>query len=387
LENKNKNYELNINSKRLLKNFFDILKIKSISKNEKKLLLYIKKQLEKLNIEFYEDDVSNNFGGNSGNLIANYLPEISNKNPSIFLCAHLDTVFHEKIIEPIIEDGKIINKNKDEILGADDKAAVAAILEAIRYLKEKKIPTGKIYIIFTVAEEIGLFGSRYINLNDIDAKYGFVFDSDGDIGKIINKAPFHNRINLKVIGKASHAGVSPEKGINSIKAASIAISKINLGRLDDETTCNIGIIKGGVETNIIPEITEVFAEARSINVNKLNNVTQEIINEFEKACSSIGAKLEYNILREYDGYEIDKDNTIIKIAVNALKKLKINPIIASTGGGSDTNNFNSKGKIAINLSCGVENCHSKDEFIKISELEKLVKLIIEICRGNEKEEI
>lgn len=376
-------YKLSID--RLIRNFFNILRIKSISKNERELFSYVKNEFESLGIKVFEDGCGGKFGGNTGNLIATYIPKIIKNNPPIFLSAHLDTVWHEEAIEPEIVDGKIINRNGNEILGSDDKAAIAAISEVLKILVENNVPTGIIYIVLSVGEELALFGSRYLDMSLIDAQYGFVFDSDGDIGTIINKAPFHNRINFKIKGKASHAGVSPEKGINSIKSAALAISNINSGRIDEETTCNIGIIRGGVETNIVPEITEVQTEARSMNVDKLNKVTNEIIKEFKKASEITGTRLEYEILREYDGYEITPDSITVKIAEYALKKIGIKAKIKSTGGGSDTNNFNFKGKLAVNLSSGIENCHSKEEYIKVEELGKLVKLIIEICRFNKEE--
>jgi len=376
-------YKLNIDT--LLKNFFEILRIKSISKNERDLFEYVKKRFENLGLIIYEDDCKNSFGGNTGNLIATYTPEVIKNNPPIFLSAHLDTVPHCLIVDPEIIEGKIVNKNRSEILGADDKAAIAAILEALSFLKKNCIPTGIIYIILTVGEELALFGSRYIDFDSIYAQYGFVFDAHGNVGSIINKAPYHNRINLTVRGKASHAGVSPEKGINSIKSAALAITNIPSGRIDDETTCNIGIIKGGVETNIVPEITEVQAEARSMGIDKLNKVTDEMIDQFRKASQKSNTELEYEVLREYDGYEIPLDDITVKIAQYALRKIGIIPKIQSTGGGSDTNNFNSKGRQAVNLSTGIENCHSVEEYIKVEELGKLVKLIIEICRFDKEE--
>ena len=376
-------YKLNIET--LLKKFFEILKIKSISKNERSLFDYIKNKLESLGLKVFEDDCGSSFGGNTGNLIATYIPAVIKNNPPIFLSAHLDTVFHNSIIEPEIIEGKIINKNRSEILGSDDKAAIAAILESLSFLIKNNIPSGIIYIIFTVGEELALFGSRYLDINLIDAQYGFVFDADGSIGSIINKAPYHNRLNFTVIGRASHAGVSPEKGINSIKSAALAITNIPSGRIDSETTCNIGIIKGGIETNIVPEITEVQAEARSMSVDKLDKLTNEIINQFQKASELSNTKLEHQVLREYDGYEISPNSITVKIAEYAFKKIGINPKIKSTGGGSDTNNFNSKGRQTVNLSSGIENCHSSEEYIKVEELGKLVKLIIEICRFNKEE--
>jgi tripeptide aminopeptidase len=376
-------YKLNIDT--LLKNFFEILKIKSISKNERNLFDFVKSKLENLGLTVFEDDCGSKFGGNTGNLVATYIPKIIKNNPPIFLSAHLDTVPHNSIIEPEIIEGKIINRNNSEILGSDDKAAIAAILEALSFLIKNNIPTGMMYIIFTVGEELALFGSRYLDTKLIDAQYGFVFDADGSIGSIINKAPYHNRLNFKVHGKASHAGVSPEKGINSIKSAALAIANISSGRIDEETTCNIGVIKGGAETNIVPELTEVNAETRSTNVDKLNKLTNEIVDQFLKASKLSGTRLEYEILREYDGYEIAMDSTTIKIAEYAFNKLGIKPKIKSTGGGSDTNNFNSKGMEAVNLSSGIENCHSAEEYIRVEELGKLVKLIIEICRFNKEE--
>ena len=285
----------------------------------------------------------------------------------------------------MIVEGKIINKNSTEILGADDKAAIAAILEAMSFLIKNNIPTGIIYIIFTVGEELALFGSRFIDVELIDAQYGFVFDSDGPVGSIINKAPYHNRLNFLIKGKASHAGLSPEKGINSIKSAALAITNITSGRIDEETTCNIGVIKGGIETNIVPQLTEVNAEVRSMREDKLKKLTNEIIFQFQKASKISGTSLEYQVLREYDGYEIAADSPILKIAEYAFNKLGIKPEVKSTGGGSDTNNFNSRGKQAVNLSSGIENCHSAEEYIKVEELGKLVKLIIEICRYNKEE--
>ena len=378
-----KGYKLNIDT--LLNNFFEILKIKSISRNERSLFNFVKEKLENLGLKVFEDDCGNNFGGNTGNLIATYIPKTIKNNLPIFLSAHLDTVPHNLDIEPTIIEGKIINNNNSEILGSDDKAAIAAILEAMSFLVKNNIPTGIIYIIFTVGEELALFGSRFLDTSLIDAQNGFIFDADGAVGSIINKAPYHNRLNFIVKGKASHAGVSPEKGINSIKSAALAITTIPSGRIDSETTCNIGIIKGGIETNIVPQLTEVNAEARSMNENKLDKLTNDIVGHFQRASKLSGTSLEYNVLREYDGYEISPDSSTIKIAEYALKKIGINPRLKSTGGGSDTNNFNSKGIEAVNLSTGIENCHSSDEYIPVEELGRLVKLVIEICRFNKEE--
>lgn len=369
-----------INKKRLLGTFFELLKIKSPSKNEKEIVDYVRWKLENLGLKVQIDNCGKNFGSNSGNIIA----VCKSKNPSesmpIFLGAHLDTVKLNGDVIPVVKDGIITNKNKDCILGGDDKVAVAAILEALNIIREEDISTGSIYVIFTISEEIGLLGAKHLDLNLVKADYGFVFDGDGDIGTIINKAPYQNSIDAQFIGKAAHAGVEPEKGINSIKAASIAISNINVGRIDSETTCNVGKINGGVAKNIVPENTNVEAEVRSIRLEKLNKITDFIINNFKKAADKYGAKIKYKVDREYDGFEISENEIPVKIAKLAIKKLDISPKIKSTGGGSDINIFNSKGKISVNLSSGMERVHTSNEYVKVEQIEKLANLIIEICR-------
>jgi len=293
-----------INNKRLLETFVELLKIESPSKSEKQIVSSVSKKLKNLGAEVYIDNCGKEFGGNAGNIIATYKPKNSSGSIPIFLGAHLDTVKLNGSIVPIIKDGKIVNEDKNCILGGDNKVAVAAIIEALSTIKEKNISTGNIYIIFTVSEEIGLLGAKHLNLDPVSADYGFVFDSDGDVGSIVNKAPYHNSIYSQFIGKAAHAGVEPEKGINSIKAASIAISNVKVGRIDKETTCNIGKIEGGVATNIVPERTKVETEVRSIRLDKLNKITKLIIENFGLAAKDSRAKFEYKIKREYDGFEI-----------------------------------------------------------------------------------
>ena len=373
-----------INEKRLLNEFFKILSIKSPTKKEGELSVYLEEQLKKAGLDVIIDDTGNKIGGEAGNIIARFTPKFIKNNQPIFLSAHMDTVMVEKEIIPSISDDMLIrNKNNKDILGADDKAAIAAIIEAVKVINEYELRTGIIYIIFTVGEETALLGSKNINMDNIESDIGFVFDADGKVGTIINKAPFHNRIDLKITGKASHAGVSPEKGINSIKAAAFAISNTLSGRIDDETTCNIGKIEGGTETNVVPETTTVSIEARSMNENKLEKITNQIIENFIKSAAEYSAKLEYKVLREYDGYEVDENNIAVRIAKKAIEKIGITPRLKPTGGGSDTNNFNSKNKIAVNLTTGFENCHSVDEYIPFDELKKLTKLIIEICTFEE----
>ncbi len=358
----------------------ELVSIKSPSKNEKEIVIYVKSKLKSIGLEVNIDKCGRKFGSNAGNIIAIY----RTKNPSgsipIFLTAHLDTVKVDGEIIPVIKNGKIYNKNKDSILGGDDKVAVAAIIEILNVIKEKNIPTGDIYIIFTVSEEIGVLGAKNMNMEMVKAKYGFAFDSDGDIGTIINRAPFHNSIFAEFKGKAAHAGIEPEKGINSIKAASVAISNMKVGRIDKESTCNVGKIEGGVATNIVAENTKLEMEARSLKLSKLNTITKKIINNLKKGASDVGTGLKYKVKREYNGFKINENEIPVKVAKSAIKKLDIKTKIISYGGGSDINIFNAKGKIAVNLSAGMENVHSSKEFVKIKQLEKLAELVLNICK-------
>ncbi|TET48684.1 MAG: M20/M25/M40 family metallo-hydrolase [Actinomycetota bacterium] len=372
-----------INNKRLVNTFLKLASIKSPSGNEKEIVDHVWKILSGLGLSVDIDDSGKNYGSNSGNITA-FLKGNDPDIMPIFLGAHLDTVALNGEVVPYIKNGIIKNKNKNCILGGDDKVAVAAIIEILRYIVENNIKTGNIYIIFTISEEIGVIGAKYVDMEKIGAKYGFVFDSHGDIGTIYNQAPYQNSIDAEFIGKAAHAGIEPEKGLNSIKAAAIAISNIRFGRLDQQTTANIGKIEGGMARNIVPASTRMLLEARSLEESKLETVTAEMMASLKSASTDTGCRLKYELIREYDGFTIMPEEIPLKIASDAIKKTGIRPKIASSGGGSDINVFNSKGKRAVNLSSGMENVHTDSEYVKISQLEKLAQLILEICKSQYK---
>jgi tripeptide aminopeptidase len=368
-----------INRDRLLNDFIEILKIKSPSKNEMELGSYVLKRLAKLGIQAKTDGTGNKIGGNAGNIIGFLASNDKSKKIPVFFGAHLDTVPLGGEILPEIKNGKLFNADKNCILGGDDKVAVAAILEALEVIRENNIKTSGIYIVFTVGEEIAILGAKNIDLKEIKAKYGFVFDGEGDIGTIFNEAPYHDTMEFSITGKAVHAGIEPERGINSIKVAAEAISNLKLGRIDSESTCNIGIINGGTATNIIPEKTYVKAEARSLNPEKLDRITNDIKTGFLRSAEKYGAKLKIKVEREYKGFKFDSKVVPIVMASKALKNMGIEPVIRSTGGGSDVNIYNAKGKVSVDLSSGMEKVHSSNEYVKIAELEKLAVLILEIC--------
>lgn len=370
-----------VDRERLINNFFDILRIKSPSREERAVSDYLIKKFDDLGIKLQEDNVGKKIGGSSGNLTGKLINnfKIDGSARSIFLMAHLDTVSINGEISPALVNGKIVNQNKDCILGGDDKVAVTAILEALSIIADHRLRTRDLYLIFTVAEEAAVLGARYIDLSKVKAKYGFVFDGDGDVGTIFNQAPFHNTFSINIKGKAAHAGAEPEKGISSIKAAADAISRLNPGRVDRDTTYNIGIINGGVATNIVPEETNVKAEARSLYEKKLESLTSNIKDIFIKSVTDYGARIKIKTEREYDGFLIEKNEFPMRIASKALLNMGIRPRIVSTGGGSDINILNSRGKCAVNLSSGMEKIHTSKEYVKFEQLVNLVVLILELC--------
>ena len=246
-----------INKKRLLKRFLKYVKVTSLSKNESLFAGLLRKELKSLKISSRRDEIGNIFA------------DVKGRGPCILLNAHIDTVGPGENIKPQIRFG-MINSDGRTILGADNKAGVAVIMELLQMLKEQKVPHNNLQVVFTVQEEIGLYGARAIKRGWLHADFGFVLDG-GDIDTLYNRAPTQYNLTAEVTGKAAHAGIHPEQGINAITVASEAIAKMKLGRIDRETTANIGIIKGGTATNIVPEKVEIKGEVRSHNIAKLKN--------------------------------------------------------------------------------------------------------------------
>jgi len=361
-----------MNSERLVNTFLDLVRIDSVSKDEKLLAVELKARLDKLGFETYIDDADIKSGSNTGNLIAKLK---GNKNvPSIMLSAHMDTVNPGYNVKPQIVNG-IIKSDGTTILGADDKAGIAAILEAVTYIIEKDIPHGTIEIVFTICEEIGLLGAKYLDHSKLQSKHAFVFDSSGEVGTVIIQGPSQKLINATIKGKAAHAGLNPEKGIDAIATAARAIANMKLGRIDNETTANVGIIRGGHSTNIVCDLVKIEAEARSLNAAKLDNQVKHMIKCLEDECKITNAQLDIDIQDCYDGFSIDLYDPILRILEAAMKNAGIEYKPKSTGGGSDTNILNKYGIKAVTLGIGMTDSHSTDEHITIDSLEKTALLI------------
>ena len=308
--------------------------------------------------------------------IGNMYLSIGEGEKALFLNAHIDTVPVEKDeIKVIIEDG-VIKTDGTTILGADDKSGVVAILEAVK--RKRGSFTGRIDIVLTVGEEVGLNGAKSIEIERIKAKEGYVLDSHGRPGYVISSSPFHNTLKFFVYGRSAHAGVEPEKGINAIQLASKAISKLNLGKIDFETTANIGFIKGGSATNVIPDYTEIWGEARSREEEKLIKITDEMIETFIKEVESGEGRIEYKLNREYNGYKLDENDRLIEIIKRVSKKLSLEFTLEPSMGGSDANIFYTKGIKCAVLGTGMTNVHTPNETILVEDLINSEKMVEEI---------
>ncbi len=359
-----------INRKRLVKTFVDLAKIPSPSWKEAEVADYIIKTLRPLRVECKLYPC-----GESHNLLARIDGDNSRK-PVLFSC-HMDTVTPCENVSPVVTDKKITSDGTT-VLGADDKSAIAVFLEAVRVIRENKIQHGPIEMLFSCAEEIGLNGAKEFDLSVLKARRAFIFDSEGDIGRIILKSPTQFTMNITIKGRAAHAGIAPEKGINSIRVSSEIISRIPNGRIDEETTVNVGVISGGQASNIVPEETSFELEVRSMNVKKLKGIVSEIEKTIRAVSKEYKAKPVIGKRLEYWGFSISRESAIVKVIDKAVRKIGITPVYEASGGGSDTNIINRAGIRAVNLSIGMRKVHTRDEFILIDDLVDGARLILSI---------
>lgn len=364
-----------MDARRVISNFIELVKIYSPSLMEDFVFEYLSRKFRELGVisEIQVDGkVKNMIGFIEGN--------DKTKKP-IFFCSHADTVEPSKNINPIVdEEVGVIKSDGTTILASDDKAGIAAILELAYHLREE--PTaryGDIYLIITSAEEIGLVGVRHLDLSNVKAEYGYCIDSHDDVGNAIIKGSTHYRFKVECIGKSSHAGIAPEKGINAIKMASYIIDRLDTGLLDDDTVFNIGEIKGGKATNIVPDNVVFEGEIRSFKEERI----REELDKIQKLCietkNKFSGDVKFSYEKLYDGFDIDPQSEVVRRFVNACYKLGIKPNLTVTRGGSDANILNSKGFQTLNISCGMRNPHSTEEFIYIRDLIDISKLVITIA--------
>jgi tripeptide aminopeptidase len=364
-----------INESRLINSFITMAQIPSISGREGKMRDYLRAQLQERGLEFNEDEAGLALQGEAGNLWVKIPASVEAE--TILFAAHMDTVGPGEGIQAIIEDGVIKSKG-NTILGSDDKAAIAALLEALDVIREKRLPHGPLELLFTVGEEQGLQGAKQFDFTSLKATMAYVLDAGGDPGVIVIQSPCQNEIEYKVYGKPAHAGINPEKGINAIQAAALALSRMPCGRIDEETTCNLGIIQGGTARNIVADYCQIKGEARSLNRSRLDQITQTLKNTFMEEVQRQGARAEVEVKFLYPEIRLDPEDRVVKTAVKAIESTGLQPRLESTGGGSDASIIHGNGIPCVNLGIGMSNVHSCDEYIKISHLIKDTKIILAI---------
>jgi tripeptide aminopeptidase len=351
---------------RLLNAFLRYAAINSPCRGESAIAKVIQPELEELGFSVQYDRAGDAIGGDCGNLIASRKGSITGAVPIAF-SAHMDTVIPTENWGYICENDEIRSEGTT-VLGADDKAGIAAILEAVRVVDEQAVPCGDLQILLSISEEPGLLGALNMDMSMVTSEFIYVFDVGEPVGKIYLAAPRHAEITAIFTGRGSHAGMCPENGINAICAAGNAIGRMHLGRLDEETTANIGLIIGGSAVNAVPEKCEVRGEARSIDGAKLESQLAHMKACCDAAATEYGANVEVTIREWYGGYQLNPDSSVAKLAQNAVAYAGLPVITGITGGGSDANIFNNYGIPSLPLGIGYRNAHSVRESITVSDM-------------------
>ncbi|GIV09693.1 MAG: hypothetical protein KatS3mg020_0630 [Fimbriimonadales bacterium] len=370
--------EVAIQNDRLVDLFTTLCSINSPPRQERAVVEYVKGFLRGLGLEVREDDAANIVQGDANNIVAT-LPANITDAPKIFFSAHFDTVEPNPNVHIIVQDG-IIKTDGRSILGADNKAGMSAILEAIRIIVENNLPHGQIQLLLTVCEEIGLKGARALDLALVDSDFGFVYDTGPPVGTVITQTPTHDRLHVRLMGKPAHAGVEPEKGISAIQIAAHAISQMPLGRIDSETTANIGVIHGGQATNIVCPEVFIEAETRSLNRAKLEAQVGHMARLFEQSAQRYGGEAIIEIERHYEGYTLTADDLPVQVVRRALRALGLDAPMRPTGGGSDANVFIGRGLPCCVVGTAHQKIHTHEEFVLIEDLAKNVDLTLAIVR-------
>ena len=332
--------------------------------------------LRDLGLEVAEDDAGARIGSNAGNLYSRIEPTGESGTP-LFFCAHLDTVPPDDAIEPVLEDG-VIRNAAGTILGADNKAAVAVMLEATRRVLAENRPHAGLELLFTPKEETGLHGAAAFDHERLQARVGYVYDQAAPIGEVILGAPYAHSMEVRFHGRASHSGMYPEEGRSAIAAAAKAVADLKLGRVDEETTANVGIINGGTAGNIVPEWCSFLAEARSHDPQKLADLVREMLEAATFAAGLEDCQVETEVHKSYSGYRFKRDDFVVRLASDALERSGHKPSLTLSGGAADANVFNERGLACLNLANGMAEIHTANEHIAVADLDGMVEVTLAI---------
>jgi tripeptide aminopeptidase len=363
---------MTIDKERLIKEFIKLVSIDSPSLLEREMGDYLKNKLEELGFTVTEDDAGSKLGGNCGNIYG-FLEGREELEPILF-CVHMDTVEPSRGKLAVLGADGVIRSKGNTVLGADDFAGIAAILEALYTIKEKQLEHRSIEVLFTVAEEIYCKGAKVFDYSNIKSKEAYVLDLTGDVGAAAYEAPSILSLKIEVNGKASHAGFAPHEGIHAIQAAADAIAKLKLGHIDDVTTLNIGLIQGGLATNIVPALCTVGGEIRSYSHKKALETAQEVKKQFERSAEAFQAAVKFEVITNCQAYETPKEHPVVRRFEAACETLNIPCSLHQTFGGSDNNAMAEHGITGIVLACAMNQCHSCEEYTTEEELARIAEL-------------
>jgi tripeptide aminopeptidase len=360
--------------------FVELAALPSPPGQERAVADRVREYLTALGLEADEDDAGAKVGSTVGNIFCRLEPTRENGAP-VFFCAHLDTVPPEAAIEPVVGEDEIVRNGAGTILGADDKSAVAAMLEAAARLVDEGRPHSGVELLFTPKEEVGLLGAAAFDESRLRAGIGYVYDHAGPVGEVILGAPYQQKLDVRFHGRAAHAGMYPEEGRSAIAAAARAIADLRLGRLDDETSANVGRIEGGTARNVVPEWCGFGAEARSHDERKLADLVREMVDTVTFAASLEECEVETQVSGLSPGYRFRRDDVAVRLAAAALERVGRQPSYILSGGGADANVFNERGLECVNLANGMTDIHTPDERIAVADLHEMVDVTLALVEA------
>jgi tripeptide aminopeptidase len=360
-----------VNRDRVVTHFLDLVRVDSPSFHEHAVAERLERELRALGLEV-RNDRSGPEG--TGNLVA-VLP--GDRGMPLALSAHLDTVEPGRGIQPRIEAG-VVRSDGTTVLGADCKAGLAIIVEAVRVVLERRLPHGRLELLLTYGEERGHAGAKTLDLEGLRARLAVVLDGVGPPGTVLSQSPSYESFRATFHGLAAHAGLEPEKGVSALVAAAEAIRRLPLGRLDAETTANVGLLRGGTARNAVPDRAEMEGEARSLAPAKLDQLVARIRAALEGAARDTGTRLELRTVREYEGYDLDERHPGVALALRAARRLGLASRLAAMGGGSDANTFNERGLPSVALGIGMQKPHSLDEHIAVEDVVRSTEYLVEL---------
>ncbi len=375
-----------VNRERIAAEFSRMASISSPAFGEGQISRYLQQRLQELGATVVMDDAGERIGGESGNLIASF-PANGKDSEPLLVSVHMDTVGPAEDVQPVLRDG-VFTSAGDTILGADDKAGIAEIIEALEVVREQNIPHGPLELVIAVCEEVGLLGIKHLDRSKVKARRGVALDTSG-VDWLINTAPAANKMRFTIVGRESHAGIAPEQGISAIAVAAKGVAAMRLGRIDHETTANIGTFNGGEATNIVPRQVVLKGEARSHDPAKLAAQTEHMIACLEQAARDASRRIDgeevevtvsQEVVSDYPRMAVAADTAIVQLVQQAAAGLERILEIRNGGGGSDANILNSYGIETVILGTGMCKVHSVEESVSVADMARVAELLIEIIR-------